>query len=159
MRSFALVCLMLGSAAGQEPNPVPQFSLPTLKGQMLTSQELKDNIVVLDFWTTWCTVCISEIPDFNRLQQKYRPQGVRVIGVTVQSGWASDVRKFATKYKMRYTILVGNDDTVADFSVINFPTTYVIGPGWKVYKKYSGITENKASDIERDIETLLKVKH
>jgi len=57
---------------------------------------------------------------------------------------------------MRYTILAGNDNTVSDFGVINFPTTFLIAPGWKVYKKYSGAYDGKSAEIERDIDALLK---
>ena len=112
-------------------------------------------VVLLDFWATWCVPCVGGIPTFNQLQEKYGPQGVKVIGLAVQSGWARDVKRFAAKYKMRYAILVGTDDTVGDFDVIGFPTTYVIAPGWKVFKKYSGAYPEKGNDIERDIQTLL----
>src|SRR6266852_3251251 len=158
MRALILICLLFACAVGQQSDPLAEFSLPKLDGQMLHSQELKDNIVVLDFWATWCENCVGEIPAFNRLQEKYSTHGVKVIGMAVQSGWASDIQKFAVQYKMRYTILVGNDDTVTDFNIISFPATYVIGPGWKLYKKYSGSPANKSADIERDIEALLKAK-
>lgn len=159
MRAFLLICLLFVGAAAQQPDPLSEFSLPTLKGQRLRSQELKDSIVVLDFWATWCEGCITEIPAFNRLEQKYGARGVKVIGMAVQSGWASDIRKFVKRYKMRYTIVVGNDDAVSEFGVIAFPATYVIAPGWKLHKKYSGVSETKAADIERDIEMLLDSKH
>ena len=158
MRALILMCLLFACAAGQQSDPLAEFSLPKLDGQTLRSQELKDNIVVLDFWATWCENCVSEIPEFNNLEKEYSSRGVKVIGLAVQSGWASDIQKFAKQYNMRYTVLVGNDDTVSDFGVINFPNTYVIGPGWKLYKKYSGVSETKATDIRRDIETLLKTK-
>src|SRR5438128_5094201 len=156
MKALILVCILFASATAQQPNSVPQFSLPHLDGQMLRSEELKDKIVVLDFWATWCENCIREIPEFNKLEKKYSSRGVKVIGLAVQSGWASDIQKFVKQYNMRYTVLVGNDDTVSDFGVISFPNTYVIGPGWKLYKKYSGVSETEAADIRRDIETLLK---
>jgi peroxiredoxin len=158
IRTFLLSCLLMAGTVGQHPDSLPEFALPTLKGQTLRSQELKDNIVVLDFWATWCETCISEIPAFNKLEKEYSSRGVKLIGLSVQSGWASDIQKFAKQYDMRYTILVGNDDTVSDFGVISFPNTYVIGPGWKLYKKYSGVSETKAADIREDIETLLKAK-
>jgi len=138
------------------PDALPGLSLPTLTGRKVDSRALKDNIVVLDFWATWCAPCIGEIPDFNALQDKYAARGVKVIGLAAQSGWPQDIRKYAAKYKMRYTILAGNDDTVSDFRVINFPTTFLIAPGWKPYKKYSGAYEGKSADIERDVEALLK---
>jgi len=149
----------LVSATGQRPVRLAEFSLPKLDGQTLRSDDLKDKIVILDFWATWCENCVSEIPEFNKLEKEYSSRGVKVIGLAVQSGWASDIQKFAEQYNMRYTVLVGNDDTVSDFGVISFPNTYVIGPGWKLYKKYSGVSETKAADIRRDIETLLKTKH
>jgi thiol-disulfide isomerase/thioredoxin len=158
MRAFLLICLLSIGATAQQSGPLPEFSLRTLKGQTLHSQELKDSIVVLDFWATWCEGCITEIPAFNRLAQKYGPRGVKVIGMAVQSGWARDIQKFARQYKMRYTILVGNDDTVSEFGIISFPATYVIAPGWKFHKKYLGVSASKAEDIQRDIETLLEAK-
>ena len=158
IRALLLICILAVSTVGQAPKPLPEFSLPTLKGPTLRSQDLKDSIVVLDFWATWCEGCISEIPAFNRLERKYGPRGVKVIGMAVQSGWASDIRRFAKRYKMHYTLLVGNDDTVSEFGVIGFPATYVIGPGWKLQKKYLGVSGSKAADIQRDIETLLATK-
>ena len=156
IRAFFFSCLFVVGAAGQQSAPLPELSLPTLKGDTVTSQELKNSIVVLDFWATWCEGCITEIPAFNKLEKDYSSRGVKVIGLAVQSGWAKDIRKSAKRYKMRYTLLVGNDDTVAEFGVISFPATYVIAPGWKLHKKYLGVSETKAADIQRDIETLLK---
>ena len=153
-----LISLLFLGAAGQDPKPLADFSLPRLNGQTVSSQDLKNNIVVLDFWATWCAPCVSEIPAFNKLQAKYRSRGVKVIGLAVQSGWPSDVRKFIAGHRMRYTVLIGNDQTVADFEAIGFPTTYLVAPGWKVYKKYTGPQENKIAEIERDIEALLKPK-
>lgn len=156
--ALGLICLLSADGAGQELKPLPDFSLPTLNGHTVRSQELKDSIVILDFWATWCEGCITEIPAFNRLEKKYGPRGVKVIGMAVQSGWASDIRKFARLYKIRYNILVGNDDAVSEFGVISFPATYVIAPGWKLHKKYLGVSATKAADTQRDIETLLEAK-
>src|SRR5437764_5757513 len=158
MRSLILIGLLFVGAVAQQPVQIAEFSLPQLDGRTLRSEDLKDRIVVLDFWATWCENCVIEIPEFNKLEKEYSSRGVKVIGLAVQSGWASDIQKFVKEYNMRYTVLVGNDDTVSDFGVISFPTTYVIGPGWKLYKKYSGISETKAADIRQNIETLLKTK-
>jgi len=158
IRAFLFICLFVVGTAGQQPPHLPEISLPALKGQRVTSQELKDSIVVLDFWATWCEGCITEIPAFNKLEKNFSSRGVRVIGIAVQSGWAKDIRKFAKRYNIRYPLLVGNDDTVSEFGVISFPATYVIAPGWKLHKKYLGVSETKAADIQRDVEALLKAR-
>jgi len=85
MRAFLLICLLSIGAAAQQSETLPEFSLRTLKGHTMRSQELKDSIVVLDFWATWCEGCITEIPAFNRLEQKYGPRGVKVIGMAVSA--------------------------------------------------------------------------
>ena len=157
MTSLLLVSMSVGALA-QQTDAVPQIGLSTLEGQILRSDDLKDKIVVLDFWATWCENCVNEIPEFNKIEKEYSSRGVRVIGLAVQSGWATDIQKFVKEYKMNYTVLVGNDDVVSDFGVISFPHTYVIGPGWKLYKKYTGVSENKANNIRQDIEALLKAK-
>ena len=158
IRILVLICLFVEIGAGQATAPLPEFSLRSLNGQTVSSDDLKGSIVVLDFWATWCEGCITEIPAFNRLEQKFRPHGVKVIGLAVQSGWAKDIQKFAKQYKVRYTILVGNNDTVSEYGVISFPATYVIAPGWKLHKKYLGVSATKAADIQRDIEILLEAK-
>jgi thiol-disulfide isomerase/thioredoxin len=145
-------------ATDEQFRAAPTFTLPDLKGRQNKSVDLQESIVVLDFWATWCEPCIGEVPMFNRLHQKYAPRGVKVLGVAVQSGWPRDIKRFATRHKMSYTILAGNDDIVTDFDVIAFPTTYLIAPGWKLYKKYSGTYPDKGTELERDIETLLKQK-
>src|SRR5438876_9519865 len=65
MRALILVCILFATATAQQPDSVPQFSLSQLDGRTLRSEELKDKIVVLDFWATWCENCVSEIPEFN----------------------------------------------------------------------------------------------
>jgi cytochrome c biogenesis protein CcmG, thiol:disulfide interchange protein DsbE len=156
VRALLLICILLVNIAVSKPDTkLPEFSLPQLSGETLRSQDLNTNIVVLDFWATWCQSCISEIPAYNKLQANYASRGVRVVGIAVQSGWASDVKKFTDEHTMSYAVAVGNDETVSEFEVISFPSTYVIAPGWKTYKKYSGTSESKLAEIERDIETLL----
>lgn len=153
------VSLLVGAASdNQAGQNAPRFSLRTLEGRSLRTEDLKDSVVLLDLWATWCEPCIGEIPMLNKIQEKYASRGVKVIGVAVQSGWPADVRKFAARHKMRYTILVGNDDVVSDFGVITFPTTYLIAPGWKIHKKYSGTYDKKGAELESDIELLLQAK-
>jgi len=71
MRALILICILGATAAGQQPTPLADFSPRTLDARRMSSDDLKDKIVVLDFWATWCENCVSEIPEFNKLEKEY----------------------------------------------------------------------------------------
>src|SRR5262245_19396179 len=73
------------SSASEELKPLPELRLADFDGKTVGADTLKGNIVVLDFWATWCLPCIGEIPLLNGIQQKYRDKGLKVVGVTMVS--------------------------------------------------------------------------
>ena len=134
--------------------PAPTFTLPDLDGKQMKSAELKGQVVVLDFWATWCGPCLAELPAFNRIHEKYAGRGVKVVGIAVQSGWAEDVKPYLEKYKIKYPILIGNDDIVEKYGVVGFPTTYILNKEFKVHRKFTGELLDR-NRLEREIESLL----
>ena len=76
---FALVAAVLLSVPAfsiptiqeTELTPLPEINLQDFDGKKVAAGELKGNILVLDFWATWCVPCLAEIPVWNNLQQKY----------------------------------------------------------------------------------------
>lgn len=143
--------------ARSNSKPLPPINLQDFDGKAVPSDQFKGNILVLDFWATWCVPCIAEIPTLNRLQEKYGPKGVKVLGVTMASGDAAEVKPFVGKHKMKYLILMGDDNQVYDLNVIAFPTTYVITRDMKVFRRYIGASPTKAAELEADIQKLLEV--
>jgi len=135
--------------------PLPPMNLQDFDGKAVPSDQFKGNIMVLDFWATWCVPCIAEIPALNRLQEKYGPQGVTVLGVTLASGAAAEVKPFIGRHKMKYTVLMGDDDQVYDLNVVAFPTTYVVTRDMKVFSRYIGASPTKSAQLEADIQKLL----
>ncbi|HEX5732318.1 MAG TPA: TlpA disulfide reductase family protein [Blastocatellia bacterium] len=143
---------------GQEPmtlKPLPALTLMDFDGKAVAPDEFKGNIVVLDFWATWCGPCIVEIPGYNKLQEKYASKGVKVVGVTMVSGASKEVKPFVERYKMKYTILMGDDEQAYEFNIIGFPTTYLVTRDGKIFAKYVGAGPGKLTRLESDIQKLL----
>lgn len=155
-----VVCMQATQDSGapvsvQQLKPLPALKLQDFNGKTVAADHFKGSILVLDFWATWCVPCIAEIPTLNRLQQKYGERGVKVVGVTLQSGEAKEVKPFVGSKGMKYTILMGDDDQIYDLNVFAFPTTYLVTRDMKVFRRYLGAGPKKAAEIEADIQTLL----
>ena len=146
------------AAKPAELKPLPPINLQDFEGKQVSADGLKGNILVLDFWATWCVPCLKEVPEWNRLQEKYGDQGVKVVGVTLASGDVKDVKPVVDNAKMKYTVLMGDDDQTYDLNIVGFPTTYLITRDMKIYRRYLGNSPLKAAQIEADIKKLLAQK-
>ena len=141
-----------------ELKAMPAISLQDMDGKSIKADHFKNSVVVFDFWATWCGPCIAEIPFLNRLQEKYKDKGVKVVGVTLASGDAGEVKPFVSRFKMAYSVLMGNDDQAYELNIMGFPTTYIVNRDGKVYQKYVGAGPAKAQRMEYDIQRLLDTK-
>ncbi|VGO18088.1 TlpA disulfide reductase family protein [Pontiella sulfatireligans] len=89
-----------------------------------TWKSLKGKVVLIDFWATWCEPCVEGIPEINELQEKYRDQGLVVLGITWEQ--ADVVREFIKEIEMKYP--VGCGGTLAkDLRVRGFPSLFLFG--------------------------------
>ncbi|MBF0528262.1 MAG: TlpA family protein disulfide reductase [Deltaproteobacteria bacterium] len=144
-----LVCLLMiativsCSSSDKSTTPVvSDFSLPDLNGGQVRLSQLKGRIVMLNFWATWCPPCREEIPWFVSLQDEYGPQGLTIVGVSVDSEEMSSVRSFSLKYRINYPVLYAGDQIeevvkkVGGFRGI--PTTILLDRQGKVVKKLTG---------------------
>ena len=134
----------------------PEFQLKNVQGDtVIDSKDFKGKVLVVDFWATWCVPCKTEIPEYNKLREKYKDQGVEFLGVTFESS-LQDTQDFVKEFDMKYPVGVGNDAIdVGLGGHLGLPTTFVFGKDWKVYRKLFGATKGKIANIEKDIEELL----
>jgi len=153
---FAAGSIILQVVFAQTLRPVPAFNLESIDGTRFSSKALEGKVALVDFWATWCGPCIAEIPRWNELYGRYKHKGFAVLGMTIRSGWASDIRPDAKKLKIAYPVVVGNDDVEKGFGGIwGFPTTFLINRKGQIYKKYTGMYPQQQAQLEADIQKLL----
>lgn len=122
-------------------------------------EQMKGKVVVLDLWATWCGPCKMEIPSFIKLQEKYKEQGLEIVGVSLdpitRGGNAEMVGKFMQDNKINYTIwLVNNPNALMRYPTgQGIPTTYVIDRNGRTVKQYVGVQPEAV--FENDIKSLL----
>jgi peroxiredoxin len=134
----------------------PDFSLPQLSGQQFHLSDYRGKLVLLDFWATWCDACRDEIPQFVQLQNKYRDQGLEIVGISMDDG-PEPVRDFYPRFKMNYPVVIGNAATGELYGgVLGLPIAFMIDRNGRIYSKHMGATD--MSVFEGEITTLLRAK-
>lgn len=133
-------------AAKQDPAVVeypfaPSFSVTDLAGQQINLADYRGKVVILDFWATWCGPCRMEIPGFVELQKELGPQGLQIIGISMDDG-PQPVREFYQQFNMNYPVAMGNEKLGELYGgIIGLPTTFVIGRDGRIYDKIPGAVD------------------
>ena len=121
---------------------MPAFAAVNLDGTPFDLATKRDKVVLLNVWATWCGPCVYEIPELQKVHEKYAPRGVEVIGVSVDTIPAESVREFiAEQKKMTYPVVLDADEKIADILQTSvLPTSVIIDRAGKiVWKKYGAI--------------------
>ncbi len=113
-------------AAGESP-PAPPFDLPRLDGEgSLSLASLRGKVVVLNFWASWCEPCKEESPRLQAAWERWREEGVVVVGIDAQD-FRADARRFVERYGLTYPIVHdGEGSTLGRFGVTGFPETWFV---------------------------------
>jgi thiol:disulfide interchange protein DsbD len=110
----------------------------TLDGAPIDEAAWKGKVVVLNYWATWCIPCRQEIPEFNRMQADLGPQGVEVVGISMDEDGASAVRTFLKEMPMKYTVGLGSGEFA------QLPVTVVLDREGKQVERFEGFTKPEA---------------
>lgn len=144
---------MMASGKGQR---FPEFTLKDPEGNEFTLDSYKGEIVVLDFWATWCGPCKAIMPELQKLHNKYKDRGVRVIGVNLYEENPDAAVKYKKDKGYTYGMLLRADDLGQKLQINSIPTVIVLdAQGNIVVRKVGGgglvgvLTEAIDAELEK----------
>lgn len=104
------------------------FEVTLINGETFRLSDHKGKVVMLNIWATWCAPCREEVPDFVELYDKYRDEGLEILGVSIDKQGESVVKPFMEKYEVNYPIVIDRGEIMDKYGpTMGVPTTYIIG--------------------------------
>ncbi|MGO9165986.1 MAG: TlpA family protein disulfide reductase [Candidatus Sulfotelmatobacter sp.] len=149
--AVALILLALsGCYSGSRPprigSTAPDFTVRDDE-RTVTLSQLKGQVVVLNFWATWCPPCIEEMPSLVQMQQRMKLKGVTVLAVSVDVD-ESNYRRFLQDHNVNLlSVRDANQKSSALYGSFKFPETYVIDRGGIVRRKFIGAVDWTEPDV------------
>jgi thiol-disulfide isomerase/thioredoxin len=133
--------------------PAPAFVRMDLNGKKIDLGSLRGKVVLLNFWATWCAPCQIEMPRFVQWQRQYAPQGLQVIGISMDDDPAL-VRRADRRLRPNYPVAMGDEELGELFGgVLGLPLTFLIDRKGEVRGQFQGETDLKT--IEDQLKQLL----
>jgi len=146
-----------------DASTILDFPIRDLQGHAVTVGQYKGQVVLVNFWATWCSPCLTEMPWLISFQEKYGPRGFTVLGVSLDVDGRNAVVPFIESRRFEvnnhrealdYPILLGTNDTGEAFGgIIGLPTSILFSRDGKKVKTITGIMNH--DDVERAIQGLL----
>ena len=122
----------------------PDVEFQTLAGKPFRLKELQGQVVLLNFWATYCIPCREEIPALNSLQHELQPQGLKIVGASLDDS-ADGVNTYQQEVaKFEYDVLLGGSDAKVKFQQSVLPTTYLIDRQGRIRQKIIGARDKAA---------------
>jgi len=123
------------------PRPAaPEVRFAALSGENFSTSDLRGKVVLVNFWATWCTTCVQEMPKMIDTYRKFAPRGYEMVAVAVQSDHPNSVADFTRRRALPFKVaLDGNGEIARQFGRVRItPTSFLIDKQGRVLKEYIG---------------------
>ncbi|TLU87539.1 MAG: TlpA family protein disulfide reductase [Chlorobium sp.] len=154
-----LFCLSFSanSYALDAGSKAPDFELPGVQGTVKLSSTA-GSVVYVDFWASWCGPCKQSFLWMNAMQDKYRAQGLQVIGVNLDAK-SDDAKKFLSQTLAHFTVAFDSKGgTPKNYGVKGMPTSFLVGRDGKIIFQHLGFKEADREKLEQEIKAALEAK-
>ena len=132
---------------------MPPFNVSQLNGGRWKLADHRGEIVLINFWATWCPPCRQETSGLVKLSNDYRAKGVAVLGISFDEGGTEAIQAFVHKFQLPYPVGMVDPASSWALAVESLPTTIFIDRDGRVAKTYMGAV--RESVFQADIDRLL----
>ena len=149
-----LLLALPASGAGPASGPAPQFTLDARGGSKISLTQYKGQVVMLNFWASWCGPCRQEMPLLENIYKKYNKMGFTLIGVNVEPD-SKAAEGFLKATPVSFPVIYDKDSTVSKaYDVSGMPSTVIIDRKGNIrvlHRGYKPGDENEYLDSVRSL--------
>jgi peroxiredoxin len=136
--------------------PAPGFALESRDGEMVALEDLKGDVVMINFWATWCVPCRQEMPHLEALHQRYSGLGFTLLGVNVEDN-RDGAAKFLKETPVSFPILFDPKSEVSKlYNVVAMPSTVMVGRDGTMRFIHHGYKPGYENEYQAQIRALLR---
>ena len=155
-RATALMLAATLSMTGMAGEPAPDFTLKSNQGENLRLEDYRGQVVMLNFWASWCGPCRTEMPLMDDIYEEYKDLGFTVLAVNVDED-STDAKRFLDAVPVSYPILYDNTSTVtAAYGVDAMPTTVMIDRDGNARFVHRGYKPGYEEEYEQQVRQLVR---
>jgi peroxiredoxin len=119
--------------------PAPNFTLPGLDGKMVSLNDYKGKVVLLNIWATWCPPCVDEMPSMEKLHQELKSEAFEILAVSIDVLGAKEVIPFMKKHKLSFPALTDTKGAIKSlYQTTGVPESFIIDKDGIVVEKIMG---------------------
>ncbi|MEM7562102.1 MAG: TlpA disulfide reductase family protein [Pseudomonadota bacterium] len=142
--------------AASATGPAPNFTLKSLEGKNLKLSEMRGDVILINFWASWCGPCRKEMPLLNALHNKYEPLGFKVVGINVEEN-SADARGFMRDFPVDFPILLDSTNKVSKlYDVVAMPTTVVVDRDGNMRYLHKGYKPGDEKQYRKMVKKLIR---
>jgi cytochrome c biogenesis protein CcmG/thiol:disulfide interchange protein DsbE len=144
-----------GTSAAARAESAPAFELTDLEGNSLKLEDYEGQVVLINFWATWCGPCRIEIPDFIEAYDEFHEKGLEILGVSLDQTSERDIQEFVQRNKINYPVAMITQEFYNSYRPGQYiPHTIIVDTKGKIRHRHTGVLSK--GDIARVFQDLME---